>query len=551
MNRLEYLLLGSLLLLLMACSSSNDNEESIPSVFTLQSVKVGDIEHLSNFEEVDPKANITLLFSDRVDEKMVRKSIYLENKNEQKVGVTYSLSADERTITITPVKHLLPLERYSLVVQPTLKSVAGKFLDSGKVIKIETVADDVDKFPQLTDDELLTKVQKSTFSYFWEFGHPVSGMARERSTSENTVTTGGTGFGIQAMLAAESRGFITRDEAADRVLKIASFLRNKATHYHGAFAHWINGTTGETVSFGEKDNGADLVETSLLFQGLLSARAYFDQESEKEQALRKIITELWEGIEWTHFVRENVLYWHWSPEHQWEMNLPITGWNESLIVYVLAASSPTYPIDPEIYHSGWAKNGKMKNGKDYYGITLPLGEAKGGPLFLSQYSFLGLNPKQLSDQYANYWEQVRAHTLINRAHCIVNPNKFKGYSEKCWGITAGDGDQGYSAYSPLNDKGVITPTAALTAIMFTPEESLEALHYFYYKLGDKLWGDYGFYDGFNLSANWFANQYIAINQGPIVVGIENYRTGLLWNVFMGIPEVKKGLSKLGFIIKNN
>ena len=275
---------------------------------------------------------------------------------------------------------------------------------------------------------------------------------------------------------------------------------------------------------------------------------YFKENTEVESRLRADITRLWEAIDWTWFRKngEDVLYWHWSPDYGFEKNLAIRGWNECLITYILAASSPTHAIDKVVYEAGWAKNGGIRNGKSYYGITLPLGSDKGGPLFLSQYSFLGINPQGLEDQYADYWMQNRNHTLINYNYCKENPKGYTGYSASCWGLTASDGDTGYSAHSPINDKGVIAPTAALSAFPYTPEESMEALHFFYYKMGDKLWKDYGFIDAFNLTADWYDTQYIAIDQGPIICMIENYRTGLLWNLFMSIPEIQQGLKKLGF-----
>jgi hypothetical protein len=188
----------------------------------------------------------------------------------------------------------------------------------------------------------------------------------------------------------------------------------------------------------------------------------------------------------------------------------------------------------------------MKNGKTFYDIMLPLGYDYGGPLFFAHYSFLGLDPRNLSDSYANYWTQNTAHSLINYKYCVANPKKYRGYSAKCWGLTASDIQNSYSASSPTNDLGVIAPTAALSSIPYTPEQSMEALKFFYYVLGDKLWGTYGFYDSFNLTSRWFADSYIAIDQGPIVCMIENYRSGLLWNLFMSNTDIKSGLDKLGF-----
>ena len=404
----------------------------------------------------------------------------------------------------------------------------------------------------LSDSALLDVVQKQTFRYFWDFAHPVSGLTRERSNvaynyGNEVVTSGGTGFGVMAMIVATERKWIPRESAVDRMLKIVNFLY-KADAFHGVFPHWLNGETGKVIPFSRKDDGADLVENAYLFQGLLTARQYFNGQSPKETELRNKINGLWSEIEWDWFTRggQEVLYWHWSPNNGWAMNFPLRGYNECLITYVLAASAERYPVSAVVYHRGWAQSDFFKNGKTFYGYKLPLGFDYGGPLFFSQYSYLGLNPKGLKDRYDDYWEQNRNHTLINRAYCLENPKKFKGYGENCWGLTASDNHQGYAAHSPTEDLGVITPTAALSAFPYTPEYSMKALRHFYYGLGDKIWGEYGFVDSFNETENWYAKSYLAIDQGPIVVMIENHRTGLLWKLFMSSPEIKKGLVKLGF-----
>lgn len=404
----------------------------------------------------------------------------------------------------------------------------------------------------LSDTELLNLVQKQTFRYFWDFAHPVSGMARERSNSafgygDEVVTTGGTGFGVMAVIVAAERGWISRDTAARHLLKMVKFL-DKADAYHGVFPHWLNGTTGKTIPFSRKDDGADLVETSYLFQGLLCVRQYFNQDNPVESELRNRINGLWNDTEWNWFTKggEEVLYWHWSPNNGWAMNFPVRGYNECLIMYVLAASGERYPVSSAVYHRGWAQSNFFKNGKEFYGILLPLGFDYGGPLFFAHYSFLGLDPNNLVDRYANYWEQNKNHTLINRAWCIDNPKKFKGYGANCWGLTASDNFEGYNAHAPGNDLGVITPTAALSSFPYTPEFSMLALKHFYFDLGDKIWGEYGFVDSFSETRNWYAKNYLAIDQGPIIVMIENYRSGLLWKLFMSCPEVKSGLKKLEF-----
>jgi len=406
----------------------------------------------------------------------------------------------------------------------------------------------------LSDSALLDLVQKQTFRYFWDFAHPVSGMSRERSNvsygyGDETVTTGGTGFGIMSVIVATERKWISRDTAAKFMLKMVNFLL-KADSYHGAFPHWMNGATGKTIRFSRKDDGADLVETSYLFQGLLCARQYFNASNQTERELRNRISWMWPDIEWNWFTKggQDVLYWHWSPNNGWSMNFPVRGFNECLIMYILAASSPNekYQVPAAVYHNGWAQSNFFKNGREFYGLKLPLGFDFGGPLFFSQYSFLGLDPRGLKDRYADYWEQNKNHTLINHAYCVDNPKKFKGYGENCWGLTACDTYNGYDAYSPTNDGGTIAPTAALSAFPYTPEYSMKALKHFYFDLGDQLWSQYGFIDAFNETKNWYAGSHLAIDQGPVVAMIENYRTGLIWKLFMSCPEVQKGLQKLDF-----
>ena len=402
-------------------------------------------------------------------------------------------------------------------------------------------------FKYVTDDELLTIVQERTFRYFWDYAHPVSGLARERLGSDDIVTSGGSGFGVMAFPVAVERGFITRDQAVERLLKIVNFLGCKADKFHGAFPHWLNGTTGKAIPFSPKDNGGDIVETALLLQGLLTVKEYFNGEDPRETAIRDGVDAIWRGVEWDWYTRgEDVIYWHWSPEYEWEMNLPVRGWNEALIVYVLAASSPTHSIPPIIYNIGWARTGAMANGEDYIGVTLPLGPPYGGPLFFAQYSFLGLDPRGLSDRYADYWEQNVAQTRINYKYCVENPRGWKGYGRNVWGLTACDVPGGYAANSPTEDFGTIAPTAALSSFPYTPYESMEALHYYYYILGEKAFGEYGFCDAFNLQEDWFSPSYLAIDQGPIIIMIENYRSGLLWNLFMKNEDVRAGLNSLGF-----
>jgi hypothetical protein len=403
----------------------------------------------------------------------------------------------------------------------------------------------------LSDEQLLDLVQRQTLKYFWDFAHPVSGMARERSNHafsydpEQTIATGGTGFGIMAMIAGAERGLLAREEVRQRLHQICDFL-GRAENYHGVFPHFMHGETGEIIPFMPKDDGGDLVETSFLFMGLLAARQYFGRE---DRPLWRKIESLWRAVEWSHHHRtsDNALMWHSSPNHPWtDRSLPVRGWNECLITYVLAAGSPTYSIDASVYENCWVGGREFLNGRSYFGITLPLGPDWGGPLFLSQYSFLGLDPRGLKDRYTDYWRQNRNHTLINRAYCIDNPHHYRGYGENCWGLSASDSPGGYAAHNPTEDLGVISPTAALSAFPYTPTESMQVLRHLYEDLGESLWGPFGFRDAFDETDGWVAESNLAIDQGPIVVMIENYRSGLLWDLVMSCPEVQSSLLKLGF-----
>lgn len=408
------------------------------------------------------------------------------------------------------------------------------------------------------DDAMLDYIQRVHFNYMWDGAEPTSGLARERihldgqypEHDQDVVTTGGSGFGIAGLVVAMERGFITREQGVERLTRIVTFLE-KADRFHGVWSHWINGPTGKVKPFGQKDNGGDLVESCFLMQGLLCARQYLNNENETEKNLIDRINALWQGMEFDWYTRggQDVIYWHWSPEYEWEMNFPLEGYNECLIVYVLAAASPTHTVPAACYHKGWARSGGIKSDAAPYGYPLELkhngAEQTGGPLFWAHYSWIGLNPKGLKDQYADYWNVVRNHALSNYQYCVDNPKHYTDYGPDCWGLTASYSVDGYSAHSPGNDLGVITPTAALSSFPYTPEQSMAALKGFYAR-GESIWGKYGFYDAFSPTSGWTLPRYLAIDQCTIVPMIENYRTGLLWRLFMSCPEVQQGLEKLGF-----
>jgi len=496
---------------------------------------------------VSYQPTIKLVFNKNIDKKTISNNITIKNDQGNSLTLNNLYENNDSTLIIQFNEKLSASTKYYCIVYPQIKSVDGTNLNSSYTFQFFTQLDLSPKFPTISDDSLLTLVQKQTFKYFWDFGHPTSGLARERNSSGNTCTTGGTGFGIQSIVVGIHRGFITRQQGLERIQKMVDFLDTKATKYHGAYAHWLDGATGTTIPFSQYDDGGDLVETSYLMQGLLTAKEYFDGTSIEETKIRTDITRLYNNVEWSWYQNgQSALYWHWSSNFGWKMNFRVSGWNEALITYILAAASPTYPIDIQTYQNGWARNGAIKNNKSFYNYQLPLGPDLGGPLFFEQYTFLGVNPFGLKDQYADYEVQVKNHTLINYEYCKQNPRNYVGYSAKCWGLTASDTYDGYTAHEPNNDKGVITPTAAISSIAFTPKESLDALRFFYYQLGDKIWKNYGFVDAFSLDKNWYADSFLAIDQGPMIVMIENYRSKLIWDTFTKNIEVKNGLKKLGF-----
>ncbi|HEV8505026.1 MAG TPA: glucoamylase family protein [Chitinophagaceae bacterium] len=461
----------------------------------------------------------------------------------------------------------------TIVVVIAIASHAVSFAQKNTPVGFPNSVHAVGIIKNLSDSALLEVVERQTFRFFWHDAHPVSGLALERSNTvlaehywdfineawdepnfsktkfgPDACAIGGTGFGIMSTIIAVERKWIGKDTAVRRLIKIADFLIN-ADCFHGIYPHFMNGRTGKTIKFDRLDDAADLVETSYLLMGFLCAKEYFKGNDSREVYLRKRVDQMWGAANWNwHTKGENKLYWHWSPNNGFDMNFPIWGWNECLITYIMAASSPNHSISKDVYNGSWVGSNGFKNGKTYYGYVLPLGNFdKGGPLFFEQYTFQGIDPNGLKDSLGiDYFEQVKNHTLINRAYCIENPKKFKGYAENCWGLTAGDSYKGYVAHCPEVDLGVIQPTAAISSMPYTPKESMEALRHFYYDLGDKIWSQYGFVDGFSIHHNWYAKSHLAIDQGPIVVMIENYRTGLIWKLFMNIPDIQNGLKKLGF-----
>ncbi|PST84618.1 beta-glucosidase [Pedobacter yulinensis] len=413
----------------------------------------------------------------------------------------------------------------------------------------------------LSDEQLLDLVQRQTFRYFWEGAEPVSGAARERYHSDNiypendknTVATGATGFGLMAILSGIDRGYVSKKEGLERLDKILTWLE-KADRFHGAWPHWLIGETGKVRPFGQKDNGGDLVETSFVAQSLICISEYYKNGNAGEKRVAQKADALWKGIDFNWYRKggENVLYWHWSPEYGWEMNFPVKGYNECLIMYVLAASSPTYTVPAEVYHEGWARRGEIRAPHQVEGHEVPFdyqgAKNSVGPLFWAHYSYLGLNPKGLKDRYGDYWQNNVNHTRAIHDYCVRNPKGWQGFGADSWGLTASYSVKGYAAHSPQEDFGVISPTAAISSLPYTPKESLRTMRHMYENLGHKIWGEFGFYDAYSETDNYYPQRYLGIDQGPMVVMIENYRSGLLWKLFMQNKDVQAGLNKLGFTI---
>lgn len=539
-------------LLFTAHSCSKKNATVTPpnlGVLQLESVSLNGKTISTLVTNVPVYSKIQLNFSKKLDTNQAKKDILLKEGGFTPATVRVKFLRSDSSMVLDCINPLKYFTRYVLAVPVTVKAINGATMQNYTAFQLRTGIDTSQKRPYLSESQLLDSIQLKTLNFFWKNAHPVSGLARERNSSGDIVTTGGSGFGVMALIAAADRNFLSRTQVVTHLNKVTNFLLHKTKTYHGAFPHWLNGNTGATIPFSANDDGADLVETSYMIQGLLSAQEYFSGSGSDETLLRNTIDTIWRRVEWSWFTKngtENNLYWHWSPTKGFIMNMPIRGWCEGLITHILAASSPTYPVKKAVYDQCWASNGSIKNGKSFYGYNLPLGPDYGGPLFFAHYTFLGIDPRGLKDQYADYWTQNLNHSLINYTYCKNNPKGYACISENCWGITASDDPWGYDASSPTNDHGTIAPTAALSSMPYTPTQSLNAARYFYQVLGDRIWKDGGFVDAFNINETWVADSYLAIDQGPIIIMIENYRSQLLWRMFTQSADVKSGLRKLGF-----
>lgn len=418
----------------------------------------------------------------------------------------------------------------------------------------------------MSDEVLLTMVQQASFRYYWDAAEPNSGMARESEPGDDdTIALGASGFGVMAMIVAAERGFVPREATVARLTTIATFLE-QAERFKGAWPHFISGRTGKAIPlFQIYDDGADLVETSFMMQGLLAARGYYTRDTPAERDLRARITRLWEGIDWDWFratPKRDALYWHWSPNYGFQIANRLEGWNETMITYLLAIASPTHPAPASIYDTGFMRSaGSNPYGepygvpRSYFGITTtqsyfpptPTSPGSPGPLFFTHYSFMGYDPRGVHDRFSDYFESNRQLSRISQAYSIANPLKMKGYGADSWGITAVDGPEDeYHEYKPfLTDDGTLAPTGAVSSYVYTPQASLGAIRHWYRDRGAQLWDIYGFRDSFNEQRDWYSGITMALNQAPQTVMIENGRTGLVWRAFMANREIAAMQTKIG------
>lgn len=444
------------------------------------------------------------------------------------------------------------VKKILLIISLFIYSVSSIFADNiGKNRKMDFK----------NDDEFLTYIQRQYFKYIWDAALPNSGLSRVRiitnnpERDKNTITVGSSGFALAGILVGIERGFISRIEGLERIERIADFLE-RADRYHGMWSHWIDDTNAKTIPFANpasKDNGGDVVESAFMAEGIICARQYFAKGNKREKALAEKLDKLWKEMEWSWYLNgENALMWHWSPNYGWEKNFPLKGYNECLAPYILGASSPTHPISAEAYYQGWARNGAILSDTTLYKIHPVVihntGKQYVGPIFWTLFSYVGFDPRGIKDKLGiNYWKVNVAQAKIHQAYCIENPKGFVGYGENCWGFSAGYSVKGYKAHNTKNDYGVITPSGTIATMPYAPKEVMNALKHFYFELGDQLWGPYGFYDAYIPSTNSVVNDYLANNQCAVVPMIENYRSSLLWNLFMSAREIKDGLKNLGFI----
>ena len=398
---------------------------------------------------------------------------------------------------------------------------------------------------------LMDEHEQKVISYFTAGANSATGMAYNSSTDKATLTTGASGFGIMSLVVGVERGWLQRDEAVDQIVRIVRFLK-KADRFAGAWAHWYN-QSGKIVPFGNQNQAGEIVETAFMMGGLLTACEYFNGNSAGEIEMREATEYFWNTIEWNHFVRNGHMYWIWHQDSD-SYELPLIGWHETLLVYVLAMAAPEeHRVSESVYRSCWQGYNFSHSGRETYGYELPLGSDLGGPLFLSQYSFLGLDPRRMMDSHCYYWAQNQNHTMVNRHYCVYEAPADNMYSASNWGLTACGGCGSHPAYlsrDPENDDGVIAPTAAISAFPYTPFYSAQVLLNLERNY-PKLNGKYGFGVAYCPAEKAVSSEYLAMEHAPMAIMMENYRSGLIWKLLMRNALVQRGLQAAGIAEPKN
>lgn len=403
----------------------------------------------------------------------------------------------------------------------------------------------------LTTPALLDTLQYSAFKYFWLEANPVNGLIKDRSASWSPCSIASAGFGLTAICIGIDRGWVTREAGRARVLATLNTFWNGpqgtdaagTIGYQGFFYHFLDMNTATRVW----DSELSSIDTALLLAGMLEARQYFDTADPLDVEVRTLVDNIYRRVNW-EFMRNSgsALRMGWKPGTGFAGFGNWIGYNEAMIMYILALGSPTYPV-PTTCWNVWVSG---YNWATYYGqsyVVFP-------PLFGHQYSHCWIDFRYIQDPYMafrgiTYFENSRRATYAARSYCIDNPFGWVGYGENEWGLTASDDPWGYLAHGAppaQNDNGTITPTAAASSIVFAPEIVIPTLHHFFDAYGPQLWGSYGFKDAFNRTQNWWATDVIGIDQGPIIIMIENYLTRSVWNRFMQNADIQAGLARAGF-----
>ena len=429
---------------------------------------------------------------------------------------------------------------------------------------------------------LVADVEHRTFEYFWELGNPENGLVPDRWPSKSFSSIAAVGFGLTSYGVGVERGWITREQAIERTLATLRFFANAPqgdaaqgmTGYKGFFYHFIK------MDSGARDANCELstVDTTLLLGGVLFSQSYFDRDSADEREIRALADQIYRRIDWTWAqARAPRISMGWSPE-QGMHGYDWTGYNEALLVYILALGSPTHPVGEDAYAawtSTYDRSWGTFQGQEH--LSFP-------PLFGHQYSQVWLDLRGIQDAYMrrrgiDYFENSRRAVYSQQAYAIANPKKWKGYGRNVWGLTASDGPidatyeyqgekrvfQTYTARGAgieyILDDGTIVPTAAAASLPFAPEIVIPAVTEMQQRYGKDIYRKYGFIDAFNPSfdyqvtvqqgkvvpgVGWVDDDYLGIDQGPIVLMIENQRSEFVWKVMRKNPYILRGLRRAGF-----